>query len=209
MKIALFGGTGKLGSRVLTRALVAGHDVQALVRNPAKLTTTSDRLTVIEGDVLDAAAVDRTVTGADLVLSLFGQVPGSPKDLQTRGTQLIVDAMRRHGIERIISLSGGGLRAPQDRPKLPDRLIRGAMKMMVGHLLTDAENHLKVLEQSGLDWTVVRAPRLNENPGTGAYRVGWVGVNASTATTYDDLADFVLTQLSDAQYRNQLPFVSA
>ena len=74
--IALFGATGKTGHRVLTRALAAGCEVRALVRDPAKLVTTSPALTVIRGDVLDANAVDQAVAGSDAVLSLFGQVRG-------------------------------------------------------------------------------------------------------------------------------------
>ena len=207
--IALFGATGKTGHRVLTRALAAGFEVRALVRDPAKLATLSPDLTVICGDVLDADAVGQTVAGSDAVLSLFGQVKGSPPMLQADGTQLIVDAMRRHGVERIITLSGGGLSAPLARPGPADRVIRFLLKTLSGHVLVDAEQHLRVLEASGLDWTVVRGPRLTEKPGVGAYRVGWVGVEASTQISRDDLADFILAQVEDRTFIGQMPFVSA
>lgn len=207
--IALFGGTGKTGRRVLERALEAGYTVRALVRDPAKLTITSPRLTVITGDVTDPVSVGETVDGADAVLSLFGHVKGSPPTLQTDGTRTIVEAMTARGVRRIVTLSGGGLRADgYDRPKLPDKVIRLLLKTLAGHILTDAENHLAVLRESGLDWTVVRGPRLTEKPRVGTYRVGWVGVNASTQISRDDLADFILTQVDDRRYVGQLPFVS-
>lgn len=207
--VALFGATGKTGRRVLDRALAAGYDVRALVRDPAKLATTDPRLTVVTGDVLDPDAVDRVVAGSDAVLSLFGQVKGSPRTLQTDGTRNIVAAMQRHGVHRLVTLSGGGLRAAQDRPKVPGTIIRFLLKTLAGHVLADAEGHLAVLEASGLDWTVVRGPRLMESPGAGAYRVGWVGVDASTQISRDDLADFLLTQVDDRTYVNEMPFVSA
>jgi len=206
--IALFGATGKTGSRVLARAVAGGHEVRVLVRDPAKLGRVSDQVRVVTGDVLDGAAVDSTVAGAEVVLSLFGHVKGSPRDLQVRGTRLIVEAMKRHGVSRVVTLSGGGLRAPQDRPKLADRMIRAALKLMAGYVLADAEGHLAVLEESGLGWTVVRAPRLTDAPGKGRYRVGWVGVDASTQISRDDLADFILTQVGDRQFVLQLPFIS-
>lgn len=207
--IALFGATGKTGRRVLERALAAGYDVRALVRDPAKLTIQSEHLTVIRGDVLDADSVDSTVAGSDAVLSVFGQVKGSPPTLQTDGTKLIVAAMHAHGVRRIVTLSGGGLRAEgHDHPKAPDKIIRFLLKTLSGHVLADAEHHLEALEASGLDWTVVRGPRLTENPGKGSYRVGWVGVNASTQISRDDLADFLLTQADDRTFVGQLPFVS-
>lgn len=208
--LALFGATGKTGRRVLDRALAEGFDVRALVRDPARLGVQHERLTVIRGDVLDATAVDETVAGSDAVLSLFGHVKGSPASLQADGTRHIVAAMQRHGVSRIVSLSGGGLRAEQhDRPKAADRVMRLLLKTLAGDVLADAEAHLGVLRDSGLDWTIVRGPRLLETPGTGTYRVGWVGVGTGMQISRDDLADFILSQVEDRTYVHQLPFVSA
>ena len=193
----------------MDRALAHGFEVRALVRDPGKLTATAPGVTVIVGDVLDAKAVDETVAGADVVLSLFGQVKGSPPALQTHGTELIVAAMKRHGVTRLVTLSGGGLPAPLDQPGAPDKIIRFLLKTLSGQVLEDAKGHLRVLQDSGLAWTVVRGPRLTEKPGTGTYRVGWVGVNASTQISRDDLADFILTQVDDRTFVGQLPFVSA
>ncbi|WP_062070253.1 NAD(P)-dependent oxidoreductase [Demequina sediminicola] len=206
--IALFGATGKTGSRVLTRLLERGDTVRALARDASRIPT-HDNLTVIEGNVLDAAAVASTIEGTDAVLSLFGQVKGSEKDLQTRGTTNIVTAMDEAGVTRLVTLSGGGLRAAQDKPGVPDRIIRTLLKIMAGHVLADAEGHLEVLQASALQWTVARGPRLTENPGKGTYRVGWVGVNASTQISRDDLADFLVTQVDDTTYVHQMPFISA
>ena len=208
--LALFGGTGKIGGLVLERALAAGHDVRALVRDPARLSLTSDRLTVVSGDVLDPGAVERTVAGTSVVLSLFGQIKGSPPTLQTDGTRNIVEAMHRHGVSRLVTLSGGALRADGlDQPKLADKLIVFLMRRLSPHVLADAEGHRKVLEASGLDWTVVRAPRVQDTPARGSYRVGSVGVDASTSISREDLADFILSQVEDSRYRGQMPFVSA
>lgn len=208
-RIALFGGTGRTGRRVLRRALRMGHTVRALVRDPAKLELEHERLTVVQGDVLDPAAVAQTLEGTEVVLSLFGQVKGSSRTLQADGTRIITEAMARLGIDRIVTLSGGGLRAVgKDAPKPADRVIRALLRVLAGHVLADAEAHLDVLQASGLDWTVVRGPRLTEEAGTGSYRVGWVGVNASTSISRDDLADFILTQVDDRSLVHQLPFVS-
>ncbi|MBG6214801.1 putative NADH-flavin reductase [Cryobacterium sp. CAN_C3] len=166
-------------------------------------------LTIVRGDVLDAAAVDDVVAGSDVVLSLLGQVKGSPMTLLAESTRNIVAAMKQHGVRRIVTLSGGGLRADdRDHPKVPDKVILLLLKILSGHVLADAEAHLLVLQSSGLDWTVVRGPRLMETPGTGAYRVGWVGVNSSTQISRDDLADFILTQVEDRAFIHEMPFVS-
>lgn len=208
MNIALFGASGKTGRQFLQQALDQGHSVRALLRTPGKLDLKHPNLTVLQGDVLSPGDVQRTVEGTDAVVSVFGHVKGSPPTLQTDGTRNIVTAMKAVGIRKIISLSGGGLPFERDEPKFPDRLIRGIMKLFVPKILADAEAHAEVLKQSGLDWVIVRGPRLNDGPFTGAYRVGWVGVNASTKVSRADLADFILKQVTDSRFVGQMPFVS-
>lgn len=208
-KIALFGGSGQTGQEFLAQALEAGHPVKALARTPAKISQQSPLLEVIPGDVLQYKDVERTVAGAEVVVSLFGHVKGSPEWLQTNGTRHIVQAMQAHGLSRIISLSGGGLPFPEkDQPKFPDKMIRFIMKVAVPKVLNDAIAHAQVLEESGLDWVIVRGPRLTNDPEKGSYRVGWVGVNASTKIARADLADFLLKQVEETQFVHQMPFVS-
>ncbi len=208
-KISLFGATGLTGRQFLEQALAAGHEVVALVRNPAKLTVKSPLLTVIQGDVLDAQAVSRSLQGAELVVSLFGHVKGSPEGLQTKGTQNILAAMQQHQVERIISLSGGGLPFPEkDQPKFADHLIRAIMKIAVPKVLNDAIKHHQVLAASNRQWVIVRGPRLTNEPARGNYRVGWVGVNASTSVGRADLAHFILRLVNDTSFDKQMPFVS-
>ena len=204
----MFGASGRTGRLVVRRLLEAGYAVRALARNPEHVAG-GDRLTVIRGDVLDAAAVAETVAGSSAVISVFGQVKGSPHDLQTRGTANIVAAMRAAGVSRLITLSGGGLRDPQDRPKLVDRIIQRALKLAAGHVLQDARGHLAVLTGSGVDWTVVRAPRLTMRAGTGHYRLGWVDGESGTQLSREDLADAIVAQLTDTRHVRGMPFVSA
>ena len=211
MNIALFGATGQTGKEFLEVALNAGHNVKALVRTPSKLDQdpSNSNLTIIQGDVLEYNDVDETVSGTDIVVSLFGHVKGSPDWLQTEGTKHIVDAMKTYHVDRIISLSGGGLPYPEkDQPGFADKMIRFIMKMAAGQILEDAKQHAEVLKQSGLDWTIVRAPRLTNGERKGEYREGWVGVNASTSISRKDLADFILKEVHEHDYPQQMPFVS-
>jgi len=208
-KIALFGASGQTGQHFLTLALEKGYEVKALVRNPQSISQNNPKLTVIKGDVLNIDDVQKVVEGVDIVVSLFGHVKGSPEWLQTNGTKNIVQAMKEKNVDRIISLSGGGLPFPEkDEPKFADKLIRTIMKIVVPKVLNDAIKHHEVLKSSGLKWTIVRGPRLTNDPKTGSYRVGWVGVNASTKIARADLAVFIVSQIEDEKFNFQMPFVS-
>ena len=207
--IALFGATGKTGSAFLKIALENNYYVKALVRTPQKITISHPNLEIIHGDVLNPNHVLPTIRNTNLVVSLFGHVKNSPAWLQTNGTKNILDAMEQTGVEKIISLSGGGLPFPEkDRPKFADLMIRGIMKLVVPKILNDAIAHYEVLKNSDKTWIIVRGPRLTNEPKKGKYRVGWVGVNASTSIGREDLADFILKQVEDTKFHFQMPFVS-
>jgi putative NADH-flavin reductase len=209
-KIALFGATGQTGQKFLQAALKAGYEVKALVRDASKLKETNPQLSVLEGNVLNEADVNKTIAGTDVVVSVFGHVKDSPEWVQTNGTKNIIAAMHLHQVERIISLSGGGLPFPEkDKPQIADRLIRTIMKIAVPKILNDAVAHAEVLKASKRKWVIVRAPRLTNDAGLGKYRVGWVGVNASTKISRSDLADFILTQVEEERFHYQMPFVSS
>jgi putative NADH-flavin reductase len=208
MKLAIFGATGRTGRPLVQQALEAGHEVVALVRTPAKLTLQNDRLTVIQGDTMNPNDVDKAVRGAEAVLSVLGQSKDSPHDLQTVATRNIIAAMEKYGIKRLVSLTGAGVDAPQDRPKLANHLIKFALKTLSGQVLKDGENHAHAIQNSKLDWVIVRGPMLNEGPYTGKYRVGWVGVNTGARISRADLADFMLKQVTDNTYLHQMPMVS-
>ena len=207
--IALFGATGGSGRAFLPKALDAGYEVRALVRDPARLEVAHPALTVLRGDVLNADDVARTVSGTDYIVSLIGHRKDSPADLQSRAIQHLIAAARSHGTRKIISLTGGGVPYERDEPKLVDKVFRGVMGVFFKKVLNDAIRHAAILRRSGLPYVIVRGPRLTDGPARGSCRVGYVGVGTGTAITRTDLADFILTQLESEQYTNDMPFVSA
>ncbi len=208
MKIALFGATGRTGMQVLQQALAANDEVVALVRAPAKVTVQDPRLTLIQGDAMNAADVDKTVQGVDAVISTLGQRKDSPRDMQTVAIRNVVAAMQKYGVKRLVSLTGAGVDAPQDKPKFMNHVIKLALKTISGHVLRDAVQHFEVIKNSPLDWVVVRGPMLTEGPHTGKYRVGWVGVNTGPRISRADVADFLLKQATDTTYLHQTPMIS-
>lgn len=208
MKLAIFGVSGRTGMPLVEQALEAGYEVIALVRNPAKLSLQRNKLTLVRGDVMNLADVEKTVQGADAVISVLGQRKDSPADMQTVATRNILSAMQKYGVRRLVSLTGAGVDAPQDKPKLVNHFIKFALKSLSGKALNDALQHAELIKNGDLDWVIVRAPMLNERPHTGKYRVGWVGVNTSARISRADVADFLLKQATDNTYLRQMPMIS-
>jgi putative NADH-flavin reductase len=209
MKLTIFGASGRTGRPLVEQALAQGHDVVAFVRDPAKLPIQHERLTVAQGDVADAAAVEDAIAGSDAVLSALGHTAASPKDMQTTAMRNIIAAMRKHRVRRLVSLTGAGVSDPRDEPKLIDRVIKTLLVLVSKDVLKDAETHADVIRASDLDWVIVRGPMLTEGPHTGQYNVGYIGKGSGTRISRADVADFMLKQARDTTYLRQAPMVSS
>jgi putative NADH-flavin reductase len=208
MRVVVFGATGKTGHHLVAQALSAGHEVRAFVRNASKLPVRHERLQIVEGEVLDAMSVEQAVSNTDAVLSALGHTKTSTNDVQTVGMENIVGAMKKNGISRLVSLTGAGVRDEKDSPKLVDRVFGLLLKLLQPAILEDAERHAEVIKASGLDWVIVRAPRLTDGPMTGEYRAGYVGEDSGTKISRADAAGFMLRQLIDNEYLRQQPMIS-
>ena len=97
---------------------------------------------------------------------------------------------------------------PKDEPKLFDKAITGLLKLLQKDVLEDAESHARIIENSGLDWVIVRGPMLTEGERKDEYRVGYVGKNSGARISRADVADFMLRQVNDDAYLGRKPMVS-
>ncbi len=111
-------------------------------------------------------------------------------------------------VKRLVSLSGASVQAQQDKPKLVNRLIKFYTQATTGSLLKDAEQQFMALQNSDVDWVMVRGPILTEGPHTDTYRVGWTGVNTGLSVSRANIADFMLKQVTDTTYLRQAPLIS-
>ncbi|MGB3542120.1 NAD(P)-dependent oxidoreductase [Rubrivirga sp.] len=209
MRIALFGGTGRTGRPFLDQALQAGHDVVASVRTPSKLGGLShDRLTVLEGDVLDAAHVASVLEGADAVVLTLGPTKGGPKSMMTRAAQNVISAMKRHGVQRVVTETGAGVGDPKDPGGFGPKLMSTIMGLVAKDLLTDSVGHVDAFRDSGLEWTAVRAPRLTEGAQTGDVKVGYFSMGPGHSVSRADVAAVMLRLATSDEYAGQAPHVT-
>lgn len=208
MRLAVLGASGRTGRPLVEQALTRGHEVRALVRDPAKLTVQHPNLTLVQGDATDAARVADLVAGCDAVLSALGPAKGSPKDVMTVAARGLVAGMEAHGVTRLLSLIGAGVRDPNDRPKPVDRVFGLLLRTVARDVLRDAAAHARVVQESGLHYTLVRGPRLTDGPRTGRYRVGYVGPDSGTQVSRADIADFMLRELDEGAWVRKAPVVS-
>ena len=100
MKLVIFGSTAGTGRELVEQALEQGHDVSAFARTPEKLGDLEyPNLRVIQGDVLDSAAVAAAVAGQEAVLCTIGAGAGRTT-LREDATRNILQAMDAAGVAK-------------------------------------------------------------------------------------------------------------
>ena len=208
MKIVVFGASRGAGLQVVKQALEAGHIVTAFVRSPEKFEVGHENLIVFKGDAMDASAVENAINGQDSVISALGPTrPPIPHMMETSAKN-IVTGMKKHGVCRLISTTGAGVRQPEDEPKFIDNFIGFLLNILAKDVVLDSAENVQVIRTSDLDWTVVRFPRLMDGEHTGKYRVGFVGKDSGTQLSRADAADFILKELAEKKWLRKLPVVS-
>ncbi|MFD1032243.1 NAD(P)-dependent oxidoreductase [Metaplanococcus flavidus] len=195
MKLAIFGATGRVGSEILKRALADGHQVRALQRSP-KLDKHPNLETVF-GNVRHKKDVERSIAGADAVISALGT---DKTTTLTDAMPFIIESMEAHDIKRVITIGTAGI--------LNSRLEEGKLRYQGGDsnrkMTFAAEQHEKtyrMLEESGLEWTVVCPTYLPDGEARGGYRVEKNFLpEGGKEISVGDTAEFAYRQLEDSAY---------
>ncbi len=204
MKIALIGATGFVGSKVLAEALQRGHQVTALVRSSAKLSTPAG-VEVVEVDVNDAAAVAHAVEGHDAVASAVNAPRGNPdfKTLYLKAVRGIVDGVKRSGVKRVLLVGGAGSLYVAPGVQLLDTPQFPAAYKTEAESARDALNLIR--DEAALDWSFISpAPILAPGQRTGQFRLGGDEVLMNGAQpgniSVEDLAVAIVDELETPRH---------
>ena len=174
LNVLIFGASRGTGRELVAQARDQGHHVTAFARNPPQELVEDTRIKVLRGDLLDATAVARAISGQDVIFSTVGNAPGDarkPTTLFSEGMRHIVAGARAAGVRRIICLGSCGT-DPQTRTFLPVRIIAPLLKPLFRGVYDDIVRMEQALASVDLDWTVVRPPYLTNGKLTGHYRIG-------------------------------------
>jgi len=207
--IAIFGGTGTVGTELLHRTMTSGQRVHALVRRPDGLNDGAGDLHVVIGDVRDPRAVAETLAGCSAVLSTLGAGRGDDPATRRIGTANILDAMRADGIRRLIAMGGFHVQLPGDPGNLGQKLIRPLLRMAPGTDFADTEGLATLVVDSDRDWTFVRSPRVVRGKRSGPYRTGLLRLGPWSSVAPGDVADFMLRCLEEDAQIGRAPMISA
>jgi len=188
MDVLVVGATRGSGLAVTRQLVAAGHRVTAFGRTAstafaapvatpvatpvAGVDAQPGSLRPVDGDALDPEAVAKAVAGQDAVVVTLGisdnplavqwlHRSSTPPDVRSRGTAVVVGAMRETGVRRLVVQSTYGLGSSWSRLDLTWKLV---FRFVIGRQFTDSGRQEQVVRASGLDWTLVRPVSLTDSP---------------------------------------------
>jgi len=160
VKVLVTGGTGFTGSHTVRALRAAGHEVRLLIRDPAKLRrvfepheTVPDDFVV--GDMIDAGAVEKALTGCDAVVHTAALVDLRAArareviETNARGVEAVVGGAARRGLGSIVYVSSLSIFfVPGGPPVTPERPIAPATTAYAKSK-SDAEHYVRKLQAAG------------------------------------------------------------
>lgn len=199
MNIIVFGASGSVGFEIVKQAIGKGYNVTAFVRNPEKFPLSENQnLKIYKGDVLYLSDVKEALQNQNAVLCALGD--GKIGKIRAEGTKNIIEAMHDIGIKRLICQSTIGAGESYENLNFIWKYIM--FGFILKRVLPDHNLQEKYIQQSNLDYTIVRPSALTNGLITNAYKIGFAKDlhKLSLKINRADVADFMLRQLTVPNY---------
>lgn len=209
--VALLGASGMVGDYLLQEALARGHAVRALARSPEKLARYGSRITIVQGDARDPAAVAELLRGSDVVVSALGPVSAdgaAARTVNTDATRNVVQAMRQQGVTRYMVVSGAAIEMPGDERDLLGWWIQSLARIALPDAVKDKQAEYALLAQSSVEWTLVRCPLIDPIP----FRqpaVASLRTPPAFRVRAGELARFMIDEIDARQFVREGPFIGS
>jgi uncharacterized protein len=196
MKIAIYGATGMIGSRVVAESLARGHEVTGITRSGGELPA---GVRAVTGDAGDPDLTKRIAADADVVVSAVGPSrTGGDRREFLASLRNLVETL---GDTRILAVGGAGSLLV-DGERLVDQA--GFPEFIKPEALLGAEalDYFRTVGDTA-DWTYLSpAPMIQPGERTGSYRVG-TDSPAGEAISAEDYAVAMLDEIEKPVHRGR------
>ncbi|GAA4316307.1 SDR family oxidoreductase [Mucilaginibacter gynuensis] len=208
IKVAVIGGTGKAGKYIIKELISQGYSIKMLLKRPhLRAQFEHPQIQFTEGNMADAETARALIKDCTAVISAIGQRQDEPL-ISALATTNIIAAMKEYGIKRYILITGITMDVPGDTKNTYTQAMTDFMKKSYPEIVADKQRVLDILNNSDIDWTIVRLPVIKQTDERGKLLVDLhdcPGESISTA----NLAAFLVQQITDTGYIGKAPFVAS
>ncbi|MDA1884860.1 SDR family oxidoreductase [Bacillus cereus group sp. BY105LC] len=205
-KIAILGANGKAGKILVNEALEKGYQVKILTRNSTNTEKINGNIETIIGDARNFSTIQDLLQGCSAVINAVGQ-PKNESYIFSTVTKHILEAMKESKIKRYILISGGSLNVTGDQKGIVNKIGATLFKLFLPKMMQDKYKELQIIQNSEVDWTIVRLPFVIEGNGIGRINESLVDMPGIKIQN-SDIAPFVIKQINSDRYVGKCPFIS-
>ncbi|MDD0817471.1 NADH-flavin reductase [Bacillus sp. MB353a] len=205
-KIAILGANGKAGKILVNEALEKGYQVKILTRNSTNTEKINENIETIIGDARNFSTIQDLLQGCSAVINAVGQ-PKNESYIFSTVTKHILEAMKESKIKRYIVISGGSLNVTGDQKGIVNKIGATLFKLFLPKMMQDKYKELQIIQNSEVDWTIVRLPFVIEGNGIGSIKESLVDMPGIKIQN-GDIAPFVIKQINSDKYVGKCPFIS-
>lgn len=197
LRILVLGATGRVGSHIVSLALQDKHSVTALVRTPNKLNLNDENLQIVQGNVLKKQDIENVMENIDIVISALNT---DGTNTLTKSIPLILEAMEKHHVKRIITIGTAGILQSRLTPSIL-RYQSSESKRKSTFAAEEHHNVYHLLKKSDTDWTIVCPTYLPDGEYTGTYRIEQdILPDGGREISVADTAEFAYQQIQSNEY---------
>lgn len=205
-KIAILGANGKAGKILVNEALEKGYQVKILTRNSTNTEKINENIETIIGDARNFSTIQDLLQGCSAVINAVGQ-PKNESYIFSTVTKHILEAMKESKIKRYILISGGSLNVTGDQKGIVNKIGATLFKLFLPKMMQDKYKELQIIQNSEVDWTIVRLPFVIEGNGIGSIKESLVDMPGIKIQN-GDIAPFFIKQINSDRYVGKCPFIS-
>lgn len=206
--IVIIGASCGIGQELLDQSYQRGHNVKAMFPIPQRLSVRHERLRSTIGNVLDQEALNKAITGHDVVCWTIGTKPTwKPGTAYSEGIQHLLWAMRDANVGRLICVTGIGAGDSRGHGGFFfDRIVN---PLLLRSFFADKDRQEELIRKSDVDWIIVRPGFLTNGRLTSDYRVltDLSGVRAGKISRAD-VAHFILENITSREYIGKIPLIT-
>lgn len=207
--IGIVGASGKAGRFLVYEGLKKGYKIRVLLRDIKNLKYFMHYLhanvEVIEGDAHSKDDLRELLSGCDLVINTLGQLKNSGGFYEST-VMNILSVMEELKIDKYVGICASTINKEGDEKTFIHNVASKFMYKNFPNMMLDKINALNHLENSNINWTLYRVPKIIEFSKAGTINFDEKRINGFKINN-KSLAEFMLNNIEKEVYHNKAIFV--
>ncbi len=164
MQVTVFGANGKVGRLVVNMLVQKKYQVIAVVNSHSNFIPKNSLITVVS--LSNQSSLKQFIKSSDAIISVVSSWKKYNRYSLSNTMKFLIPILSKNPSKRLISLTGSDAKDIDDNFNIINFFFHPILNRIAKDVLQDSENHLKILHQSNINWTVLRSPTMKNSSST-------------------------------------------